>query len=89
MVATVQRCLAQLGYHHDVVDGVVGPRTRNAMAAFENRNGLVVSGRINRPLLDTIGVGLAGTNRQPLQSVNRRGRSTKRESPVSFNSLPP
>ena len=56
MVAVVQRRLAQLGYYHDVVDGVVGPQTRGAIAAFESRNGMAVDGMISRPLLDTLGV---------------------------------
>lgn len=57
LVAAVQRRLGQLGYYHGVVDGVIGPRTRGAIAAFERRNGLVVDGRISRPLLDTLRLG--------------------------------
>ena len=57
LVAAVQRRLGQLGYYHGVVDGVVGPQTRGAIAAFESRNGLVVDGRISRPLLATLGLG--------------------------------
>jgi Putative peptidoglycan binding domain len=57
LVAAVQWRLGQLGYYHGVVDGVVGPRTGGAIAAFESRNGLVVDGRISRPLLDTLGLG--------------------------------
>ena len=57
LVAAVQRRLGQLGYYHGVVDGVVGPQTRDAIAAFESRNGLVVDGRISRPLLDTLRLG--------------------------------
>jgi len=56
-VAAVQRRLGQLGYYHGVVDGAIGPRTRGAIAAFESRNGLVVDGRISRPLLDRLGLG--------------------------------
>jgi Putative peptidoglycan binding domain len=57
LVAAVQRRLGQLGYYHGVVDGVIGPRTRGAIAAFESRNGLAVDGRISRPLLDTLRLG--------------------------------
>src|ERR1043166_2427146 len=57
LVAAVQRRLGQLGYYHGVVDGVAGPRTRGAIAAFESRNGLVVDGRISRPLIDRLGLG--------------------------------
>jgi hypothetical protein len=57
LVAAVQRRLGQFGYYHGAVDGVIGPRTRGAIVAFESRNGLVVDGRIGRPLLDTLGLG--------------------------------
>jgi hypothetical protein len=56
LVAAVQRRLGQLGYYHGMVDGVAGPRTRSAIAAFESRNGLVVDGTISRPLLNTLGL---------------------------------
>jgi hypothetical protein len=56
MVAAVQRRLGQLGYYHGVVDGVIGPQTSGAIAAFESRNGLAVDGAISRPLLDTLGL---------------------------------
>jgi len=57
MVAAVQRRLGQLGYYRGVVDGVIGPQTRGAIAAFESRNGLGVDGTISRPLLNTLGLG--------------------------------
>ena len=57
LVAAVQQRLDQLGYYHGAVDGVIGPQTRGAIAAFESRNGLVVDGRISRPLLDTLRLG--------------------------------
>jgi hypothetical protein len=56
MVASVQRRLSQLGYYYGVVDGVIGPQTRSAIAAFESRNGMPADGTINRPLLNTLGV---------------------------------
>jgi hypothetical protein len=56
MVAAVQRRLDQLGYYHGMVDGVIGPQTSGAIAAFESRNGLAVDGTISRPLLNTLGL---------------------------------
>jgi hypothetical protein len=56
MVASVQQRLGRLGYYHGVVDGVMGPQTRSAIAAFESRNGMPVDGTINRPLLNTLGL---------------------------------
>jgi hypothetical protein len=55
-VAAVQRRLGELGYYHGVVDGAIGPRTRSAIAAFESRHGLIVDGRISRPLLNRLGL---------------------------------
>jgi hypothetical protein len=56
MVAAVQRRLGRLGYYQGVVDGVIGPQTRSAIAAFESRNGMAVDGTISRPLLDSLGL---------------------------------
>jgi len=55
-VAAVQQRLVRLGYYHGVVDGVIGPQTRGAIAAFESRNGLAVDGAISRPLLNRLGL---------------------------------
>ena len=55
-VVAVQRRLGQFGYYHGVVDGVIGPQTRSAIAAFESRNGLAVDGTISRPLLNRLGL---------------------------------
>ena len=55
-VAAVQQRLGRLGYYHGVVDGVIGPQTRSAIAAFESRNGLAVDGGISRPLLNRLGL---------------------------------
>ena len=55
-VAAVQQRLGRLGYYRGAVDGVVGPQTRGAIAAFESRNGLAVDGTISRPLLDSLGL---------------------------------
>ena len=55
-VAAVQQRLGRLGYYRGGVDGVVGPQTRNAIAAFQSRNGLAVDGTISRPLLDSLGL---------------------------------
>jgi len=55
-VAAVQQRLGRLGYYHGAVDGVIGPQTRNAIAAFQSRNGMAVDGTINRPLLNSLGL---------------------------------
>ena len=55
-VARVQRRLASAGYYHGAIDGVSGPRTRNAIARWEARHGMVADGRIDRELLRSLGV---------------------------------
>ena len=55
-VAAVQRRLARGGYYHGSIDGVIGPSTRSAVAAFERKNGLRVDGEIDRQLLRTMGL---------------------------------
>ena len=57
MVAAVQQRLGRLGYYHGVADGIIGPQTRGAIAAFQSRNGLAVDGSISRPLLNQLGLG--------------------------------
>jgi hypothetical protein len=56
-VAAVQRRLGELGYYHGVVDGVIGPQTRGAIAAFEGTHGMIVDGLITTRLLDRMGLG--------------------------------
>jgi hypothetical protein len=56
-VAAVQRRLGEMGYYQGAVDGVIGPRTRAAIAAFESRHGLAVDGTISRALLNRLGLG--------------------------------
>jgi hypothetical protein len=56
VVARVQQRLARAGYYHDAVDGVVGPRTRSAIRAYERAHGLRVDGVISEQLLGTMGL---------------------------------
>ncbi|MBO0694727.1 MAG: peptidoglycan-binding protein [Verrucomicrobia bacterium] len=55
-VAAVQRRLGELGYDVGVVDGVVGPQTRAAIAAFQSTHGMVADGMITTRLLDRMGL---------------------------------
>ena len=55
-VAAVQQRLEELGFYHGIVDGVMGPRTRAAITAFEDTHGMVVDGTITPGLLDRMGL---------------------------------
>ena len=50
----VQQELSQDGYYQGPIDGIVGPGTRAAIAAYQRDNGLAVTGNINGPLLDSL-----------------------------------
>ena len=53
----VQTVLQQQGYYEGPIDGVVGPGTQAAIAAYQQANGLRVTGTITRGLLVDLGVG--------------------------------
>jgi hypothetical protein len=53
----VQAALQQQGYYEGQIDGVVGPGTSAAIAAFQQANGLPVTGTITRGLMAELGVG--------------------------------
>jgi hypothetical protein len=56
VVAQVQRRLGELGYSHGVVDGIMGPQTQAAIAAYESTHNLVVDGTISTRLLARMGL---------------------------------
>jgi hypothetical protein len=56
VVVAVQQRLAELGYYHGLIDGIMGPQTRAAISAYEATHNLVVDGTISRPLLDRMGL---------------------------------
>src|SRR6266702_3144686 len=52
----VQEQLARAGYYDGPIDGVLGPMTREAIAAFQADNGLAVTSAIDEPTLATMGI---------------------------------
>ena len=56
LTAQVQRKLKKLGYYEGVVDGELGRGTRAAIRAFQAENGLDETGKIDRPLLRSLGL---------------------------------
>jgi len=53
-VKTAQERLADLGYEVGTPDGAMGPKTRNAIIAFERANGLPETGRVSSELVDRL-----------------------------------
>ena len=56
LAASVQLRLARQGYNPGPADGVIGGQTRQAIADFQNDHRLPVTGRIDGPLLETMGL---------------------------------
>ena len=56
VAAQVQQRLAQAGYYHGPIDGIVGEGTRRAIRNYKRANGLEADGEINRQLLRTMGL---------------------------------
>jgi hypothetical protein len=53
----VQSALQQAGYYQGPIDGIVGPGTSAAIAAYQRDNGLRVTGTITPGLVQNLGVG--------------------------------
>jgi hypothetical protein len=64
-VAEVQAGLLRIGYDPGPVDGLIGPRTRSAVRAFQRANALAVSGRIDAPFAEALRRELARAGRDP------------------------
>lgn len=58
-VQQAQQKLSQLGYDPGVADGAYGPRTRQALEAFQQAQQLEVSGILDAPTLQALDLGAA------------------------------
>jgi len=56
LTVDVQRALAESGYYHGEIDGILGPATRDAIAKFQADQGLEPTGRITQALVRTLGL---------------------------------
>ena len=57
VIADVQGVLQQMGYYRGEVDGLLGPLTREALAAYQADQGLATTAAIDQPTLDSLGMG--------------------------------
>jgi len=51
-----QQQLARAGYYDGPIDGLLGPMTREAIAAYQAENGLAITSAIDEPTLATLGL---------------------------------
>jgi Putative peptidoglycan binding domain len=54
VIADVQAELQQMGYYQGEVDGLLGPLTREALAAYQADQGLTTTAAIDEPTLDSL-----------------------------------
>ena len=54
VVANVQSALQQQGYYHGEIDGLLGPITRDALAAYQRDHGLYETSAIDDPTLEAL-----------------------------------
>ena len=57
VIADVQAELQQMGYYKGEVDGLLGPLSREALAAYQADQGLTTTAAIDQPTLDALGMG--------------------------------
>jgi hypothetical protein len=56
VIANVQGVLQQMGYYKGEVDGLLGPVTREALAAYQADQGLTTTEAIDEPTLESLGM---------------------------------
>ena len=66
IVANAQKKLAQQGYYHGGIDGILGSETGRAIARFQSNQGLRVTGVLTRDTIEALGLRqLAFANEKP------------------------
>jgi len=53
-IATAQMLLSELGYDTNYPDGILGPKTRNAILRFQRRNSNRADGKLNSHLISIL-----------------------------------
>ena len=74
-VMAIQRALSRLGYDPGPADGIMGGKTKGAIAAYEEDKGWDSSGAIGQRLQDQLAVDLAAPGRpaEPVQAAKPAG----------------
>jgi His-Xaa-Ser repeat protein HxsA len=58
MVVRVQAALMRRGYFKGDIDGVLGPKTRDAIIAYQKAQGLKQTGRMDVDTLTKLGISI-------------------------------
>lgn len=57
VLTNVQEALQDQGYYNGDVDGQLGPKTRDALGAYQQDHGLEVTSAVDEPTVDSLGLG--------------------------------
>ncbi len=76
-VQTAQRLLNALGYDAGPADGLLGPRTRTAVAAYQQSNGYSTNGRVTPTLLADLRGDQAAASRARRSAATGSGASSR------------
>lgn len=87
-VGEVQAGLLRIGYDPGPVDGIMGPRTRNAIRAFQQAEGLPVTGTIDPPFAGALRQELARAGIRPSPGVTPGLDTLPSARPPSTESAP-
>ncbi|MEH6951823.1 peptidoglycan-binding protein [Nitrobacter sp. NHB1] len=80
-IRVVQRVLIERGLLHGRADGILGPKTRNAISAFQRQQGIQVTGSIDARTVSSLGVS-GRLSQQANQSIGQ-SQSSQTGAPTS------
>lgn len=73
-IRQAQRVLQERGYYRGQIDGIVGPRTREAVAQYQRRQGLPQTAQLDGRTVDSLMQEQAGLPEEGAHSVNSADR---------------
>ena len=78
-IRDAQQKLADAGFYHGKIDGLMGPQTREALSAYQQQNGLTQTARLDKPTRDRLAQGQAAptvAGARPAAETSGSGSST-------------
>ncbi len=78
-IAEAQRRLSESGFEPGPIDGLMGPRTRSAIKAFQKFHGLSVNGRLDATTLKTLSPAEPASRQQKSRTLSASGKLLRYE----------
>ena len=73
----LQRALNQKGFNVGAVDGIMGPKTQQALSQFQQKNGLPATGQLDRKTIAALAGGQGGEHQENATASTGRTASAK------------